>query len=178
VMVYNKSSNNYYLEIVFLRKLFRLVLYPRRMPALIAKLTGFEDHKLERHREIMVRKRKMTKQEWISVNTDGPDCPLSKVYTKTDVLRLFEQFENVKTEVWHFNRLHWPLIGKILPDNLCRWLGRIWGWHRIVTGRKPVKGDSDTWLLGMSLFPHQREGDLRPVRTTLGVARGCCSAPS
>jgi len=138
VMVYNKSSINYYFQILFLRRLLRLLLYPRVMPALIAKMTGFEQPKLERHREIMLGKKRMSSEEWLSINTDGPDCPLSKVYGKRDVLRMFGRFDNVRTEVWHFNRLHWPIVGKSLPNNICNWLGRKWGWHRIVFGRKPT----------------------------------------
>ncbi|MDW8238438.1 MAG: class I SAM-dependent methyltransferase [Acidobacteriota bacterium] len=142
VMIYNKTSINYYLQIMFLRKLFRWLLYPSFMPALVAKLTGFERWKLERHREIMLTRGRLSKQEWISMNTDGPDCPLAKVYTAAEALALFKDFTDVRTEVWHFNRLHWPLIGRLLPERLVQFLGRRWGWHRFVFGRKPLRAAS------------------------------------
>jgi len=136
-MVYNKTSINYYIEIMFLRKLFRPLLYPSFMPALIAKLAGFDEYKLQRHRELLLEKPMMSNQEWLSINTDGPDCPLAKVYGEAEVRDLFHKFEGVETEVWHFNKSHWPFIGHLLPARLVRFLGRQWGWHRIVYGRKP-----------------------------------------
>ena len=47
VMLYNRSSINYYAEIMFLRRLFRWLLLPKFMPGLIAWLTGFDRLKLE-----------------------------------------------------------------------------------------------------------------------------------
>ena len=76
IMLYNRTSINYYIEIMFLRKMFRLLLLPKFMPRLISAATGFARWKLEGHREILLKKGKMTKQEWISMNTDGPFCPL------------------------------------------------------------------------------------------------------
>ena len=72
VMLYNRTSINYYIEIMFLRKIFRLLLLPKFMPGFISAVTGFDKWKLEGHREIMIKKGKMTKLEWISMNTDGP----------------------------------------------------------------------------------------------------------
>ena len=43
---------------VFLRRLFRLMRYPRRMPAFISNMTVFDHSKLERHREIVLRKKR------------------------------------------------------------------------------------------------------------------------
>ena len=47
VMLYNRSSINYYAEIMFLRRLFRWLLLPKFMPGLIAWLTGFDRLRLE-----------------------------------------------------------------------------------------------------------------------------------
>ena len=71
------------------------------------------------------------------MNTDGPDCPLAKVYTATEALALFKDFADVRTEARHFNRLHWPFIGSLLPARVVEFLGRHWGWHRMVYGKKP-----------------------------------------
>jgi ubiquinone/menaquinone biosynthesis C-methylase UbiE len=137
VMVYNRTSINYYIEIMILRKLFRRMLYPSFMPALLARLLGVDEGKLRGHREWLLRKPKMSEEEWLSINTDGPHNPLSKVYSAAEVRRLFHGFEDVRTEVWHFNRSHWPVIGTLITDRIARFLGRHWGWHRIVYGRKP-----------------------------------------
>jgi hypothetical protein len=53
VMLYNRSSINYYAQIMFLRRLFRWLLLPKFMPGLIAWPTGFDRLKLEGHRKIL-----------------------------------------------------------------------------------------------------------------------------
>ncbi len=136
VMLYNRSSINYYVEIMFLRRLFKWLLLPKFMPGLIAAITGFDRWKLEGHREMMRKKGKISKDEWISMNTDGPYCPLAKVYNRGEAAALFAAFADVRQEVWEFNVEHWSFIGKALPDSLVKWLGRHWGWHRIIYGRK------------------------------------------
>ncbi len=136
VMLYNRSSINYYIEIMFLRKLFRWILYPKFMPLLISKVAGFDEWKLNEHRRIMREKGKLTKEEWISINTDGPLCPLAKVYNRREAAELFKKFDNVKQEIWEFNTDHWSFIGKAIPTGLARWIGRIWGWHRMIYGIK------------------------------------------
>ncbi|MBI3949937.1 MAG: methyltransferase domain-containing protein [Acidobacteria bacterium] len=137
VMVYNTTSINYYIEIMFLRKLFRWLLYPSFMPSLLAKLTGLDEYTLQGHRELLLSNPKMSKQEWLSRNTDGPYCPYAKVYTKEQVLELFKDFEDVRTEVWYFEPSHWSYLGKMLPASVVKFLGCHWGWHRMVYGRKP-----------------------------------------
>jgi ubiquinone/menaquinone biosynthesis C-methylase UbiE len=137
VMLYNRTSINYYVEIMFLRRLFKWLLLPKFMPRLIAAATGFDRWKLEGHRDRLLKNKKLTKDEWISMNTDGPSCPLARVYDHEEVAALFGAFENVRQEVWEFNVDHWSFIGKAIPDSLVKWLGRHWGWHRIIYGRKP-----------------------------------------
>jgi len=138
VMVYNQTSINYYLEILFLRKLFRPLLYPSFMPALLARLLGLDEYTLQGHRERLLSKPKMTPQEWLNINTDGPYCPYSKVYTREGVLELFKNFADVRTDVWYFEPSHWSFLGNMLPAGVVRFLGRHWGWHRMVYGRKPL----------------------------------------
>jgi ubiquinone/menaquinone biosynthesis C-methylase UbiE len=138
VMIYNRSSVNYYIEIMFLRKLFRWMLYPRAMPRVMSKAFGLDREKLEKHRELLFSKRHMTKDAWISMNTDGPECPLAKVYNQREALKLFGGFEELRTEVRFFDRTHWPVVGKIIPTSVASFLGNHWGWHRMVYGRKPI----------------------------------------
>jgi len=137
VMVYNRSSINYYVEIMFLRKIFRQMLILPFAIGLLSRLAGLDANKLERHRDLLSSRPKMTKEEWISINTDGPDCPLAKVYDRREVENLFAKFSDVTTEVWFFDRTHWSFLGKLIPDFVANFLGRRWGWHRIVYGRKP-----------------------------------------
>ena len=134
VMLYNRTSINYYIEIMFLRKLFRYVLLPKFMPALLARVTGFDQWKLEGHREAL--KKKLTYDQWVSMNTDGPFCPLATVYDEKEAAELFKDFKHVEQEVWEFNTDHWSFIGRAIPDSVVKWLGRRWGWHRMIYGQK------------------------------------------
>lgn len=136
VMLYNRNSINYYVEIMFLRKLFRLCLLPKPMPGLIAGLTGFDRWKLEGHRDVLIKKGRMTKEEWISINTDGPFCPLARVYNHKEAADLFKDFNNVRQEIWEFNSEHWSFLGKLIPQGIERKIGRHWGWHRMIYGTK------------------------------------------
>jgi len=136
VMLYNRSSINYYIEIMFLRRLFRYILSPKFMPKLISRVTRLDEWRLNGHREVMIEKGKMTKQKWISINTDGPYCPLAKVYNKKEVAELFKRFNDLKQEIWEFNTDHWSFIGKLIPTKVARWIGKKWGWHRIIYGTK------------------------------------------
>jgi ubiquinone/menaquinone biosynthesis C-methylase UbiE len=137
VMLYNRNSINYYIEIMFLRRLFKWCLLPKVMPRLISAITGFDRWKLEGHRDLLKRKKNVSKEEWISMNTDGPFCPLARVYNRQEADFLFRDFENVRQEVWEFNVDHWSFIGKAIPASLAKWIGRQWGWHRMIYGNKP-----------------------------------------
>jgi ubiquinone/menaquinone biosynthesis C-methylase UbiE len=138
VMLYNRSSINYYVEIMFLRKILKWCLLPAFMPRLIAAATGFDRWKLEGHRNRLLRNKRLTREEWISMNTDGPFCPLARVYDHDEAAALFGAFENVRQEVWEFNVDHWSFIGNAMPDSMVKWLGRRWGWHRIIYATKPL----------------------------------------
>jgi ubiquinone/menaquinone biosynthesis C-methylase UbiE len=134
VMLYNRTSINYYVEIMFLRRLFRYLLYPKFMPGLLARVTGIDQWKLEGHRARLSTK--MTKEEWISINTDGPFCPLAKVYDKKEASDLFHAFADVRQEVWEFNTDHWLFIGRMMPISVAQAIGRQWGWNRVIYGRR------------------------------------------
>ncbi len=136
VMLYNKTSINYYLEIMFLRRLLRWLLLPSFMPALVATILRLDRWKLEGHRRILKEKGKISKEDWISINTDGPSCPLARVYNREEAAVLFRDFRNVRQEVWEFNQDHWSFIGRALPNSVVVWLGRRWGWHRMIYGEK------------------------------------------
>lgn len=137
IMVYNKSSINYYIEILFLRRLFlRLLVLPGAIKML--SLLGFPREKLKRHVEIYRTSKKMSSQEWLSRNTDGPDNPYSCVYGAKDVQDAFKNFKIVSNEVYYFEYRHWGVLGRLLPAFLVSFLGSRWGWHRVVRARKPA----------------------------------------
>jgi SAM-dependent methyltransferase len=137
VMLYNRTSINYQLEIRVLRRLgLRLLAIPG-MIALLAFL-GLPRAKLERHRELHRERGRMSAQEWLSRNTNGPDYPYCTVYGAREAERLLSHFEILRHEVRFFDHRHWGVLGRLLPQWLRRVLGRRWGWHRILHVRKPA----------------------------------------
>jgi len=138
-MVYNKSSINYAIEIMFLRKLgLHVIALPGAVPVL-SKL-GLPREKLERHRELRRQFRdtnhRMTDGEWLSRNTNGPDYPYCRVYDAREAAELFSPFEIVANEAHFFDYRHWGFAGRMLPPRVRRELGQRWGWHRIIHARK------------------------------------------
>jgi SAM-dependent methyltransferase len=138
VMLYNRFSINYLLEIMFLRKLgLRLLCIPGMIGAL-ARL-GLPRAKLERHLQIHRERGRMSREEWLSRNTNGPDYPYCRVYGAREAEELLAGFEILRHEVRFFDHRHWGVLGRLLPLGLRRALGRRWGWHRILHVRKPLR---------------------------------------
>jgi SAM-dependent methyltransferase len=135
VMLYNRSSINYALEIRLLRKLGVRLLSIPGMIGLLAWL-GLPREKLARHRQLHRERRSMSPQEWLSRNTNGPDYPYCRVYGEDEAAQLLEGFEILRHEVRFFDHRHWGAPGRWLPRSLRRSLGRRWGWHRILHVRK------------------------------------------
>lgn len=129
IMLYNRSSINYYLEIMFLRRAFRrILLVPGAIAALVA--LGFPRDKLERHRQLCGRR--MTPEEWLSRNTDGPDNPYSRVYNARETRKLLRGFNIAYQRTYFFDQRHWGFVGRLLPRFIAHFLGRCLGWHRVV----------------------------------------------
>jgi hypothetical protein len=99
------------------------------------------EQKLARHREILLTER-MTPERWISINTDGPDCPLSRVYASGEGRELLARagFTDVKARSFFFNKRHYGVAGRFIPDAVADALGRRWGWHLWLEGAKPQQG--------------------------------------
>jgi SAM-dependent methyltransferase len=135
VMVYNRTSINYVIEIMFVRKLGVWILSVPGATALFGWL-GFPREKLERHAALRRQRGRMSDEEWVSRNTDGPDNPYSRVYSAAEAEKLLAAFEIQTDEVRFFDHRHWGILGNILPRFVTRGLGRHWGWHRIVCAEK------------------------------------------
>jgi SAM-dependent methyltransferase len=135
VMLYNRASINYIVEIMFLRKLGLRIL---SVPGAITLLgwMRFPREKLERHKGLRRQKEVMTDEEWLGRNTNGPDNPYARVYSAKEAAELFAAFQIENNEVYFFDHRHWGVLGHLVPRNVRRALGRRWGWHRIVYARK------------------------------------------
>ena len=138
VMLYNRSSINYRLEIMFLRRLGLHLLSIPGMTGVLARL-GLPRAKLERHRQLYRERGRLSDAEWLSRNTNGPDYPYCRVYGAREAEELLSGFEILRHEVRFFDHRHWGVLGRLLPPWLRRALGRRWGWHRILQVRKPVR---------------------------------------
>lgn len=140
IMLYNRDSINYKIEIRVLRKLaLRLLALPGAVRLL--SYVGFPREKLERHVELYRKYGCMDDGEWLSRNTDGPDNPYSLVYDAPEVYALLKGFDIKRMAVDFFDFRHWGVLGGLLPAGLVRWLGRRWGWHRIVLAVKSETSD-------------------------------------
>lgn len=135
LMVYNRTSINYYVEIMFLRKLLRRALILPGMIPLLSAL-GLPRNRLEGHRKLLGTG-KMSGEEWLSRNTDGPDNPYSKVYGAREIEQLLRGFRVERNEARFFDYRHWGVLGWALPRSTVEAFGRRWGWHRVVYARKP-----------------------------------------
>lgn len=136
-MLYNRNSVNYYLEIQLLRRLGRALLRHRSAPRLLARTLGLSEEKLEGHRRQLLRIPHPTREQWISMNTDGPECPLARVYSAREAADLFSSFEQISTQVYFFDRTHWPVVGRLIGKRVANALGRRLGWNRMVYAIKP-----------------------------------------
>ena len=139
VMLYNRTSINYYVEITFLRRLFRRLLIIPGMIRLLAVL-GFPKEKLERHKKLGHSLGRLSADEWLSRNTDGPDNPFSRVYGRKEIELLLRQFKIQRNEVYFFDYRHWGIFGRLLPRFFINVLGKCWGWHRVVYAVKQAGG--------------------------------------
>jgi SAM-dependent methyltransferase len=134
-MLYNRSSINYTVEIMFLRKLGLWLLGIPGAVAVLERL-GLPRAKLERHRQLHRERGRMSDGEWLSRNTNGPDYPYCRVYDAAEAEQLFAAFHIESNEAHFFDHRHWGVLGRMLPKSLRSALGRRWGWHRIVHARK------------------------------------------
>lgn len=135
-MVYNRSSINYQIEIRYLRRwALRMILLPGAIS--LFSLLGFPRGKLSRHAELFRSFGKMSEEEWLSRNTDGPNSPYSLVYGREQAEDLLSgKFKVKSNEVYYFEPRHWGPLGRFLPNFLVRFLGKHWGWHRVVLAER------------------------------------------
>jgi SAM-dependent methyltransferase len=135
VMLYHRSSLNYYVNIMLLRRLGAPLLLLPGGARLVARLTGESVETLAGHRALLRRHGLgyLTDRElFLSNNTDGPGNPLSKVFTKREARRLFAGFGDVQTEVHFVNLRIIPLLDRLLGPATKERLARRLGWHLYV----------------------------------------------
>jgi len=85
-------------------------------------------------------------QNMLNRNTDGPDNPLSQVFSRVAASNLFSQFENVRTEVMFWNPNWLPGIGRLIPQTIENWLASHWGWHLWIFAHKTDQEFATEWV--------------------------------
>jgi len=110
VMLYHRGSVNYWGEIILRRGLLGGQL-----------LRG---HSAE---EIMSR--------YVEVN-EGGGRPLVKVYSRREARKLFSMFRDVNVEVEQLTRPELPLLGRLIPEGIFRFLRQAVGGNVIISARK------------------------------------------
>jgi SAM-dependent methyltransferase len=135
VMLYHRSSFNYYFNIMILRRLGAPLLLVPGGARLVARLTGESDETLAGHRALLRRHGLAyltDRQLFLSNNTDGPGNPLSKVFSRQQARDLFSEFAEVEIEVHYLNLRTLPLLDRLLTPATKERLARRLGWHLYV----------------------------------------------
>ena len=142
VMVYNRSSIFYKLEILVCRRLLLLMCFLKFNILLTFLLKGKLKIKAINYFHKLKQRYKsnpfISNQELLNHSTDGVDCPLSRVYNKKESLELFLKFKNLKTHCFFMEKKHsiiWILFGFIL-NKYESFLSKKFGWFRIIEGKK------------------------------------------
>ena len=138
VMLYHKSSYNYWVNIMTLRRLGVRMLGFEWGPRFVHRLTGEDETRLRELRSIYRRegKRLLSPEEFLNQNTDGAGNPLARAYTRADTVSMFARFREMRTEIHFLNKRWVPLVGPIMPRAVERVLARFLGWHLWIIARK------------------------------------------
>ena len=135
VMVYHRDSFNYRFTILVLRRSLVAVLALPGAVRAVSALTREAPDVLDGHRRLLAEhglRYLRDRQLFLSHNTDGPGNPLSKVYTRADLRRLFSEFADVRTAVRFLNLRIYPGGGRLAASPPARRLERRWGWQLYV----------------------------------------------
>ena len=128
IMLYHKSSLNYWISILLIRRLGLLII------SLLNKLKLFKPN----HDTLIGKHLKNAKQfgifkylkpsNFIHSNTDGPENPYSRVYRLEDMKETFSCLKLEESRCHFINERHFPGI-KYLPNNIKKIIERNFGWH-------------------------------------------------
>jgi len=139
IMLYHKSSFNYYVSIAFIRRvgLLLLILFPS-LAQWISRATGESVDRIQKHltnfRNLGWSYFRM--KEFIHRSTDGPENMHSSVWTKRSAGQLFSRFRNRRYAVHFLNQRHLLGFQHVLPLFVLQWLSRRVGWHLWVFSEK------------------------------------------
>ncbi|MBZ5657750.1 MAG: class I SAM-dependent methyltransferase [Acidobacteriia bacterium] len=138
IMLYHRDSFNYQVNLRVVRRLRAHLLKTEPGIKLARKIWHEPEEELRRHADLILQDPDayLDMQNMLNRNTDGPDNPLSQVFSRPSASGLFWQFENVRTEVMFWNPNWLPGIGKLIPRLIEDWLASQWGWHLWIYAQK------------------------------------------
>lgn len=167
VMLYHRNSFNFQINLRIVRRLRAYLLSTEPGIRLAARVFGESSEKLRRHSTLVQEDRTayLDLQNILNRNTDGPDNPLSQVFSREAASALFDQFGNVRTEVMFWNPNWLPGIGKLLPRSIENRLAARWGWHLWIFANKTPQD------LVLHRFPQPARRGSLAVPATVGVSQ-------
>lgn len=138
VMLYYSGSFNYRVNLRIIRRLRAHLLRINPGVKIARRIFGESEKHLRRHAELIREDRRsyLDTQNILNRNTDGPDNPLSQVFSKESARQMFLQFKTVRTEIMFWNPKWLPGIGKLLPRRIEDCLASRWGWHLWIHAQK------------------------------------------
>jgi len=139
VMVYHRNSLNYRFTVMIVRRLLAASLLLPGVPRLVARVTGEEPRVLAEQRGLLRRYGLRYVRDtglFLSNNTDGPGNPLSRVYSRADMMQLFGCFATVSTDVRFLNLRIYPQGERLAGTPMAKALERRFGWHLYVRATK------------------------------------------
>lgn len=138
IMLYYRDSFNYQINLRVVRRLRAHLLRSDRGIRFAQKIWKESPRDLPRHAALARQdiSAYLDMQSMLNRNTDGPDNPLSQVFSKASARSMFQQFSQVRTKVMFWNPNWLPVLGKVIPDGLEDWLGSLWGWHLWIYANK------------------------------------------
>lgn len=163
VMLYHRNSFNFHVNVRVLRRLRIPLLKSKLGIKLTARIWNESAQDLQRHATLLRQDPEYSRlPNMLNRNTDGPDNPLSQVFSKAEARRMFGQFANVKTEVMFWNPRWLPFIGTLLPQSVRDRLESACGWHLWIYAQKHEK-DSERKTDNAFLVCLTRTSDGSPV---------------
>jgi len=137
-MLYHRHSINYQVSIRYLRRFGIFLLVLPGMSRLVAKLTGEDLERLEKH--LLNLKREglayLKMENFIHKATDGPDNVFSSVFSPSEAAELFSAFKDLRFSKHFFNARHFPIVQLFLSAGMKKKISSRYGWHLWVKGIK------------------------------------------
>jgi ubiquinone/menaquinone biosynthesis C-methylase UbiE len=153
IMLYHRDSFNYEINLRLICRLRAQLLRTRTGLKIVRKIWRKSATELARQAELIKQApwAYLEIQNMLNRNTDGPDNPLSQVFSRKSARSLFWQFRTVRTEVMFWNPNWLPVMGKLLPRSFEDKLASRWGWHLWIYAQKslwnapPLQVGLETW---------------------------------